>query len=365
MEKTSLVQNLRIISAIASKDIVDAIRNKTTISIVLGIGMLMLSAQATPLLLKLKSVDTAVVFHPGESVLIDELASGEEFEIRRVPSREAMEGSLAEAGEVQIGLVIPGEIDALAAAGDEIELQGFYAYWAKASEVEELAGFFERALSESIGVPVAIDVDNPGVYPRPDADGQPMMISMSLVVAVLTIGSFLVPYLLVEEKMKHTIEALIVSPASYSQVVLGKAIAGLFYCLTAAAVVFAINFTMISQWWLAIVGVLVGAIFTVSIGLLVGSIFENPGSMNLLLGLILIILMIPVLLGQMVTSNLPSILTDLFPLLPSVAMSTVIRMSFASQVQVDQLLQNLGVMVAGAAILLSLVVWKLRRLDRG
>lgn len=359
------MQNLRIIWAIASKDIVDAIRNKTTISIVLGIGILMLSAQATPLLLKLRSVQTAVVFHPGESDLIRELASNKEFDIRREPSQEAMEASLAEAGEVQIGLVIPGDIDALVTAGDEIELQGFYAYWAKFDEVEDLARYFERAFSESIGVPVSIDLDNPAVYPQPDADGQPFMISMSLVVAVLTIGSFLVPYLIIEEKEKHTIEALIVSPVSYSQVVFGKAIAGLFYCLTAAAVVFAINFAMISQWWLAIVGVLVGAIFTVSIGLLVGSIFENPGSMNLWLGLILIVLMIPILIGQLVITNLPPILADLLPLLPSVAMSTVIRMSFANQVQADQLLQNLGVMVVGAGILLALVAWRLHRLDRG
>jgi ABC-2 type transport system permease protein len=365
MEKRTLMQNLRIIWAIASKDIVDAIRNKTTISIVLGIGFLMLSAQATPLLLKLRSVQTAVVFHPGESDLIRELASSEEFDIRREPSREAMEASLAEAGEVQIGLFIPGDIDALAAAGDRIELQGFYVYWAKASIVEELAGFFERALGEIIGAPVSIDLDNPAVYPQPDADGQPFMISMSLVVAVLTIGSFLVPYLIVEEKEKHTIEALIVSPVSYSQVVIGKAVAGLFYCLTAAAVVFAINFTMISLWWLAIVGVLVGSVFTVSIGLLAGSIFENPGSMNLWLGLILIVLMIPVLLGQLVTANLLPVVSNLLPLLPSMAMSTVIRMSFANRVQVGQLLQNLGVMVVGATILLALVAWRLRRLDRG
>jgi len=45
---------------------------------------------------------------------------------------------------------------------------------------------------------------------------------------------------MVEEKEKHTMEALLVSPASYSQIVLGKTIAGIFYCLTAAAVVWSL-----------------------------------------------------------------------------------------------------------------------------
>jgi ABC-type transport system involved in multi-copper enzyme maturation permease subunit len=365
MKKKTIWDNLRIIWAIASKDIVDAIRNKTTISIVIGIGVLMLSAQALPLILQLRDVKAAIVYHPGDSVLIRELAQQRDFQMRRVPSLTAMEESLAEAGEVQIGLVIPGNLDAHVAADEGIELQGHFVYWAKPAEVEEINKYFERKLGELIGIPVEIDLDNPAVYPGPDTDGQPFMISLSLVVAVITIGAFLVPYLIVEEKEKHTIEALMVSPASYSQVVAGKAIAGLFYCLVAAAVVFAIYFPLISQWWLAIVGALVGALFTVSVGLLVGSIFDNPGSMNLWLGLVLLVLMLPVLMGQLISSNLPQIVTDLLPLLPSVAMSKVIRMSFSSVVLTDHLLQNLGVMIVGAGVLLSLTAWKIRRLDRG
>jgi ABC-2 type transport system permease protein len=333
MKKKTIWDNLRIIWAIASKDIVDAIRNKTTISIVIGIGVLMLSAQALPLILQLRDVKAAIVYHPGDSVLIRELAQQRDFQMRRVPSLTAMEESLAEAGEVQIGLVIPGNLDAHVAAGEGIELQGHFVYWAKPAEVEEIGKYFERKLGELIGIPVEIDLDNPAVYPGPDTDGQPFMISLSLVVAVITIGAFLVPYLIVEEKEKHTIEALMVSPASYSQVVAGKAIAGLFYCLVAAAVVFAIYFPL--------------------------------GSMNLWLGLVLLVLMLPVLMGQLISSNLPQIVTDLLPLLPSVAMSKVIRMSFSSVVLTDHLLQNLGVMIVGAGALLSLTAWKIRRLDRG
>ncbi len=45
----NLRANLRILWAIASKDITDAIRNKTTLSIMLAVGVLMLVGMALPL----------------------------------------------------------------------------------------------------------------------------------------------------------------------------------------------------------------------------------------------------------------------------------------------------------------------------
>jgi hypothetical protein len=49
--KDRLRANLRILWAIASKDITDAIQNKTTLSIMLGVGLMMLTGMALPLLL--------------------------------------------------------------------------------------------------------------------------------------------------------------------------------------------------------------------------------------------------------------------------------------------------------------------------
>ena len=73
------------------------------------------------------------------------------------------------------------------------------------------------------------------------------MISLSLAVVIITIGIILVPFLMIEEKENHTIEALMVSPAIYSQIVIGKAIAGTFYCLVAAAIVLLVNYAVIAQ----------------------------------------------------------------------------------------------------------------------
>jgi ABC-2 type transport system permease protein len=355
---TSRVSNgLRMIWTIASKDIVDAIRNRTTVSIMFGIGLLILNAQALPILMKFRTDATLVVADPSGSERIVAIAGNDEFQLSRVLTPKDMQRSLGDASEVQIGIVLPDDFDSMVSAGEPLELMGYYAYWAKPEEIEELGAL--------LGTPVRINLQDDPVYPPPDAGGQPFMISLSLVVAVVTIGAFLVPYLIVEEKEKHTMEALMVSPANFNQVVAGKAITGIFYCLTAAAVVFAINFGLISQWGLAILGVMLGALFTAFIGLLMGTLFENPGSMNLWLGLILIVLLIPVIVGSIIPLTLPEFIDDLLPLIPSVAMSNTIRMSFSNIVLIDQLLSNISVLLVASGLLFAATVWKVRRLDRG
>ncbi len=357
-------ESMRIIWAIAAKDIVDAIKNKTTISIMIGIGMVMLSSQALPLLLSIKPTPTAVIYDAGESGLIDELAKVKDLRLREVPSQEMMEKVLTEANDTQLGLILPADLNQILRLGGSVDLDGFAAHWAKSSEVLKLVEFFEGQLGELVGAPVHIDYVDNLVYPNPDSGGQLTMISLTLVLAINIIGIFLVPYLILEEKEKHTIEALLVSPASYGQMVLGKAIAGSFYCLTAAAVVFALNLSRFNQWGIAFLAAICGSLFAVGVGLLLGTIFENPGTMNLWVSLVILVLIASVFLEQFEGSNWPAIIQTLIPLFPTVALSSVTRISFSDVTPLNLLLPNLGVILGASICLLILVVWKVRRMDR-
>ena len=360
----SLADNLRIIFAIAVKDMGDAIRNKTTISIIVGVALLMLSGQAMPLLLKLQAVPRAYYYDAGESSLIPDLAKSKDYQLVKMPSQDELENIVAESSSAVLGLVIPPDFDQKVEGGESVRLEGLIVHWVKSQDVDEAVSFFEEKLSKQIGTSLEINIKGNTIYPGPDADGQPFMLTLSLVVATITIGSFLVPLLMVEEREKHTMEALMVSPASYSQVVLGKTIAGLFYCITAAAVVLVINFSMINQWGIAVLAVLGGAFFTVAIGLLVGTLFEHQGVMNMWLGLILILLIMPVFLEQTIGGRLPEVIAAIFPWLPSVAMSDLVQMSLSNRLVPDQVALNLGIMLGFAVLILAAVVWRVRRMDR-
>ena len=62
-----------------------------------------------------------------------------------------------------------------------------------------------------------------------------------LVMGLTMVGVFVVPTILVEEKEKHTLQAITVSPASYVDVVVGKALVGLFYALLTALILLLLN----------------------------------------------------------------------------------------------------------------------------
>jgi len=314
--------------------------------------------------LKMQALPRAYYYNAGESSLIPDLAKNRDYQLVKIPSQDELENIVAESSGAVLGLVIPPDFDQKVEGGESVKLEGFVVHWIKSKDVDEVVSFFEQELSGRLGASLEISVQGNAVYPGPDTDGQPFMLTLSLVVATITIGSFLIPLLMVEEREKHTMEAMMVSPASYSQIVLGKTIAGLFYCITAAAVVLVINFSMINQWGIAVLAVLGGALFTVAIGLLVGTLFDHQGVMNMWLGLILILLIMPVFLEQTIGGHLPEAIAAIFPWLPSVAMAKLVRISLANSLVLDQVALNLGIMLGFTALMLGAVVWRIRGMDR-
>ena len=190
------------------------------------------------------------------------------------------------------------------------------------------------------------------------------MVSISLAISILTIGMSLVPLLMIEEKERHTIDALLVSPASYGQIVLGKALAGIFYCTVAALVVYVLNISLLATVWVALIAVLAGALFTVSVGLLLGVLFEQQANMNMVMGLLLMVLMVPMLLSIVPAANIPTSLEAALPYLPSVAMGRLFSMSFSNVINIAALLLNLSVLFGFAIVLLLVVTWRVKRMDR-
>ncbi len=67
------------------------------------------------------------------------------------------------------------------------------------------------------------------------------LLVLFLVMSLTMTGTFMVPLLLVEEKDKHTMEFLLVSPATSTEVVAGKALTGLAYSAVGAGTMILLN----------------------------------------------------------------------------------------------------------------------------
>ena len=354
----------RIVLAVASKDVVDAIKNRVTISIILGVAMIVLSTQALPLLMKLRPEKRALVYDASGSTFVEEYRRGETYRLIEMPSRESMLDEIGGVVAGTIGLQLPEDFAETMEGNGPLEIEVYFSHAMRRSEVDEMVTFFSRELSDSLSREVVLNAEGNEIYPAPDAGGHPFMVSITLAMAIMIVGMSLVPLLMIEEKEKHTIDVLMISPASYGQVVLGKAVAGMFYCVTAAAVVFAINYRLLATGWVALLAVVAAALFTVGLGLLFGVLFEKPANMNMVIGLVLMLLMLPVILSLAASANLPAVVQDVLPYMPSVAAGKLFSMSFSNVIDAGALVFNLGVLFGSALILLLMVVWRVRRMDR-
>jgi ABC-2 type transport system permease protein len=362
--RKKILDTLHIVWTIASKDIVDALRNKLVISLILGTGFMLLMPKAMGLVLD-PPYTPVLVYDPGSSRLTAELETDTRYQVRQASSISELQQVIGSAGfglGTELGLVIPTGFDQVLEAGGQLELDGYVA-WANRAKAAQLKADFEGRFADLLGQPVRIDIEGKVVYPPPGPTLALGISTWTAVIVILIMGVNLVPNLVFEEKQTKTMEALLVSPASIGQVVVGKALAGLFYMLVTAGVVFAINWTGVVHWEVAALFVLSSGLFAVAVGLVLGSFFERQqdvvGPMMLL-----IVIFVASIFVDMVELELPTFIRVILPWVPSVALAEVIRFVFLESIPWPEIGMDLGSVLGISAFLYAIVVWQVRRSDR-
>jgi ABC-2 type transport system permease protein len=361
--KTQIRRNLRIIWAITAKDIVDGIKNKTTLSAILTTLFVAFIYKFLPLLGNGDALPNLIIYDEGGSSIVSMLENSATFKLYELNSRERMERFLTEEDAPALALVIPSNFDQALTGSETPELEGYVLHWVSESDAEELKTVFEREITGIVGHPIRIHTEGNIIFTEPDSLGLAFLASIALVIVITMIGISFTVNLMFEEKQTKAIDALLVSPASSSQVVMAKFLTGLFYCLLGATVVLALNSSVITHWWLAILGIIIGSFFTVGLGILLGSIFEVRQQLMLWGFLIFIPLLLPLFLSIM-SDILPKTLIDVFSWLPTVALDKVFRISFSAHAPLTQFGPQLLLVACYAALLFALVVWVMRRSDR-
>jgi ABC-type Na+ efflux pump permease subunit len=357
-----LIANLRIVWTIASKDIIDALRNKTTLSILIASLTIMLTGRALPLLTRLSGTPIVYIYDQGESTLSQALIESEEIRVRMTNSREELEALLTGLGLEALGLVVPADFDRTLESGAEPQLEGIVT-WSNRFAASKLQAEWEDRLSELLDNPVRIDVEGHIVYPSHENDGRTGMITSTIVMIIATLGIFMAPYLLFEEKRTRTIDVLRVSPATTYQIIAGKAIAGLSYTLTAAGIALAFNFASVVHWGIAILATIIAGLFAIGIGLVMGSIFDNAQDMGLWIGIPMGLVFAPVILA-MSNRTPPEPLATIINWVPTVPVIKAFNISFSGDGSQWVALRHL-LMAAGVTLpIYLLVVWIARRADR-
>ncbi|MDY7078319.1 MAG: ABC transporter permease [Chloroflexota bacterium] len=348
--------NLKIVSAIVRKDVVDAIKNKTILfSILMPIGLSILLGLA----LGSEVAFQVAVFDPGESVLVERLAQMRGAEIIRCDSADQVREMVEK--KASGGLVLPPQFDDAVARGDKPSLQVYVNARKSSVSSMRLRQFVQEQVLELAGQELPADVRLKTLSGPPEGEkGQlnfkQYMLVTWLILGLITTGSFVVPTLLAEEKEKHTLAAILVSPASYAKVVAAKAIVGLIYSLLVAFILLVLNGGLTGNLVLLFTVVILTSLLLVEIGLLIGGFFENVTQVNTWSTFVIFPLVLP---GALVM--LPGAMEMVMRFIPTYYTIDAVRLALTGQATWANVWLDLAVLGGCVVALFVAVVWTLKR----
>lgn len=332
---------IHIVWAIAAKDIAEAVTNKATLVSLLSVVFVMVMWQVFPSLYKQEEANI-IVYDQGQSQLTADIEDAPQYALLAARSHPIFQELIREEGSGALGIIIPAGFDSRVET--ESRLAAYYPF-AGRYQVAELKADLEGRFSKVLGRPVRIEAEGNVLYPEAGTLGANQLIAMALVIAPVFVSVATVPLLMIEEKQRRTLDVLRVSPATGTQLVMGKALAGLFFCLILSGVAAAIGRTMIVHWTLALASVVLGSLSMVGLGLFLGSVTDRAQLLSLWSFPLMAFLTFPILLKAL-EPIVPRTLAQALEWTPTVALATLFRISFTERAGWS------AVVTAGAIVLM-------------
>ena len=360
MEK--LRANLRIIWAITAKDLLEGLRNKSAIGVILSALFVVVLYRYLPMLTEANEPLRLLIYDAGDATLVPILENSPAFDVYTYATAERVEELLALDGDSQkLGLMIPANYDDVVAERGEPELTVYLMRWLSGEEAQEILQAVEGEIAALTGVSAQLVEQR--VELAPEGIGGGLMPAVGMVFVTLMIGMTVPTHLMLEEKQTKTLAALLVSPATAGQIALGKALTGLTYALLGVGVAFVFNNALISHGWLTLLVAMLSALLSVGLGLLLGMLLDSRQQLMLWAWVLLIPLTIPMFLSIM-EDLVPANLIAVFRFIPTVVQFELFRVSFAGPITVSDWAPRSLLLLGWAVAVLGIVVWLLRRSDR-
>jgi len=353
--------NSRIVAAIARKDLVDAIRNRyLLIALITPLLVAILFRLLLPGLESLSNL-TIVVHDAGNSSLIAQLRAMPPIKLVDVGSADAV-ASEVEKSKAVGGLVVPTNFDADVTAGKQPELTIFVNNKKNLIEQATFRRLIEQQVSSLVKIPIPVQLVWIDIAKDPNAqklggfDLNKMLLPLLMLLAFGMTGALVVPLLLVEEKEKRTLDFLLTSPASLTEIVTGKALTGVVYSLLIATVLLALNHKLVGNWPLTMLTILLGLLFVVAVGLFMGSLFQNTMQVNTWASLVLLALLAP----SFPAPGMPASLETAMHFIPTYYFIDALKLSLAGTASA-RLWGDLAVLLICTLLAFFAATWALRR----
>jgi ABC-2 type transport system permease protein len=360
-----------VIWAIARKDFMDIWHNRATFGGLVGPIILALIWLLIGNLVG-SSKTMLLVYNPGNSSIVQVVEQAfpdamvvEAGSAAQVQSAFGPNGASV-ASNYTAGLVVPENFDQSLSSGTVPSLSLYLNGNTVGTQAEALLQSaiinYARAIA-SPQPPVTIDTtlinppstQNAGVILKQIY--APMALAISLVV-----GITFIPMLLLEEKEKKTLRMLLVSPASFIDILVGKLLVVLVFQLAITCVVLEILGSFTGDIPLILLYALVGACFSLSTGLLLGSLINSMQSANTLSGFIAIIFTLGgIFVGQLgeLLGNSP--ILKIVRFIPTYYLADGVINASQNIGTLGSNLLDISILLAGTVVFLAISIWALRR----
>ncbi len=350
----------RILIALVWKDLLDGLKNRSLLQMVLSVSFLMVFFRVLPVVGSRGDAPQLALYDAGQSTLAEQLRESSDVELVEPSSQDELETYLGSRGAVVLGLGLPPDFDRTVQENESLQLQGYLDHWVRDRAAAEIETTAEVLLTGLVGKPVDIEVVR-DVYTRPEG-WQAFENSLAVLIMLYAFGVFVTPLLVLEEKETKTIQALLVSPATPGEVVLGKALTGLFFCLVASAVWVVFSLGWIVHWGPLVAAVVLGSLFTVALGLVLGFLCRQ-GQQASMWGFVLLQ---PLVLGPAFSEFdfVPEQIRQVLSWIPTTALAGVLRSTFGGSGTLREYAPELAYLAACTALMLTAAAWLARRSDR-
>lgn len=353
------VSRARLIWAIVAKDFVDSLKNRKMLTNIFVIVFLIALYRFLPVLGSVNDPVRVFLYDAGESSIVRELERSDAVRLRSVESYDEMLRQVGREDVRTIGLVLPVDLDQQLNANESVVLEAVIDHWVTADDEAFMQAEIEAELAMLASTSVQVNIGRETIT---QADGVfAFSIALGLLAVMGMMGMMYTPQLVVEEKEGRTIDALKVSPATMTDMLIAKGLVGGAYSLLMAVAVLVAYGYLVQHWWAMIGAMLAGAFFNVAIGLLLGLQLKDTRQVSLWGFIIFQPLIITTIVGLF--EAFPESVRNAMRWFPTVALGNAASQSITAHVDLGPYLFSLLIMIAWGALFFGLNAWLVKRAE--
>lgn len=214
----------------------------------------------------------------GESELVTMLEEYESIKYQEYLDESAIKKAVEE-GSVDMGIIIPAGLDNAVKNGEYIEIDAYIWGESQAKNRTVLIVTLSNMIREIGGQESPVDINTVLLGDEETLPWNARLLPFLMLMAVFLGGIFIPATSLIDEKLKGTMTALIVTPTSVTDVFVSKGLLGFFLSLFVGTVVLAINNALGSQPLLLIITMALGAIMAVCLGMIFGALLKDVSTL--------------------------------------------------------------------------------------